>query len=116
MDDVADSAPWPWPVLGQATRSLGMSVCSPVKENRSYLPEAVVVSRTAFLAEMNLILASVLSSLFSTQGRFNRVRETLGGRGSCVSMAAKLRPLELASPFSGSHLWESRSPVPTSVC
>lgn len=37
------------------------------------------MSRSAFHAEMNLILVSIPSSPFSTLGRFRRVRETVVG-------------------------------------
>lgn len=62
--DVSNSAAWLWSDLGQVTRSLGMSVSSPVKENRP--PEALFMSGSASHANMNLILVSIPLSLFST--------------------------------------------------
>lgn len=64
MDDVSNSAAWLWSDLGQVTWSLGMSVSSPLKENRP--PGAVYMSCSASHANMNLILVSIPLSLFST--------------------------------------------------
>lgn len=65
MEDASHYAPWSWSDLGQAT-SLGMSVSSSVKENRSCVLEAICMSHSAFHTEMNLILVSIPSSPFST--------------------------------------------------
>lgn len=67
MDDIFSSAVCPWSELGQATRSFGMSVSLPLKENRSCLLRTVFVSCTVFHAKMNLILVSIPWLLFSTR-------------------------------------------------